>query len=350
MSEGFERSQLEDKLQLLVDASVQLLQLVRLDEIFQAVLELARRLNAADACAIWRLDESAGVWRIASSIGLSREYRAVAFSTVQAPSFGAAPFLFEDTHAAPVGEDRRELYREEGIRSLAALPMQIRGNVWGTLAFYYRRPHRFRETEMRVAGALASQAAAAIETAELYEEQQEQRMQVENARRRAAFLAEASRVLASSLDYTVTLATVARLAVPQMADWCVIEMVQPDGSLKRLALEHVDPDKVEAADRLTRKYPQDPNHGAPHVVRTGESEMLSEVPYESIEKTARDAEHLELLRTITSYMCVPLAARGRILGALSFVSAETGRHYGPEDLAFAEDLARRAAMAVDNAA
>jgi PAS domain S-box-containing protein len=167
------------------------------------------------------------------------------------------------------------------------------------------------------------------------------------------FLVKASEILSSSLDYRETLASVARLAVPHLADWCVVDVLEDDGSLQRLAAEHEDPEKVALARDLQERYPPDPDapYGIHHVVRAGEPELIPEIPEATLDEIARDDEHRELLRKLglKSYMVVPLAARGRMLGAISLVSAESGRRYGQADLELAEDLARRAALAVDNA-
>jgi PAS domain S-box-containing protein len=184
-----------------------------------------------------------------------------------------------------------------------------------------------------------------------------ERKQAEEEIRRSGeaqrFLAEASSVLSSSLDYRETLATVARLAVPTLADWCAVDVLEEDGHLNRLAVEHPDPEKVRLAYEIERRYPPDPDApgGLHHVLRTGEPEMMAEIPEDLVERAARDEEHKELLRKLglRSYMVVPLLARGRTLGAISFVSAESGRRYGEADLRLAEELARRAALAVDNA-
>ncbi|WP_207956732.1 PAS domain S-box protein [Rubrobacter tropicus] len=166
-------------------------------------------------------------------------------------------------------------------------------------------------------------------------------------------LAEASDVLASSLDYRATLSNVARLAVPALADWCAVDVFGEDGALERLAVEHPDPEKVALAYELQERYPPDPDapRGVHRVLRTGEPEMMPEIPPEVIEGVARDEEHREILRKLglRSYMVVPLLARGRTLGAISLVAAESGRRYGEPDLEFARELARRAALAVDNA-
>src|SRR5829696_5462761 len=163
------------------------------------------------------------------------------------------------------------------------------------------------------------------------------------------FLAEASSVLSSSLDYRETLSSVARLAVPALADWCAVDVLEGSGRLERLAVEHPDPEKVRLAYELERRYPPDLEApgGLHQVLRSGEPE----IPEELVERAARDGRHAELLRKLDlrSYMVVPLVARGRTLGAISFVSAESGKRYGEDDLRLAEELARRAALAVDNA-
>jgi PAS domain S-box-containing protein len=170
---------------------------------------------------------------------------------------------------------------------------------------------------------------------------------------RYAFLAEASELLAESLDYETTLASVARLAVPRLADWCAVDMLDASGGVRRLAVAHVDPSKIELAHELERRYPVDlaEPYGLPNALRTGRPEFYAEIPEGLLESSARDAEHLRLLRELglRSGIVVPLVARGRTLGAITLVTAESGRLYTGADLEMAEDLARRAAVAVDNA-
>jgi len=166
------------------------------------------------------------------------------------------------------------------------------------------------------------------------------------------FLVEAGAALAGSLDYRKTLGAVAKLAVPRIADWARVDVIE-DGRLRTLAVEHVDPRKVELALELGRRYPESPDapQGPPHVLRTGESELVAEISEERLEELATDDLHLGLVRELgfQSYMCVPLVTRGEALGVISFVAAESGRRYGPDDLALAEELARRAGTAVENA-
>jgi signal transduction histidine kinase/ActR/RegA family two-component response regulator len=254
----------------------------------------------------------------------------------------------------PILAERQEIYRTEGIKSLLIVPLRIHGLSSGTLTFYYRSPHQFSETEVKVATALANLSGSAISSTESYEQQSRMRAEAEDAERRAHYLGEASRALASTLDYQKTLAQIAQLSVPDLADWCAIDMVGEGGAaLVRLAVAHTDPAKVEWANELQKRYPVDMDapHGVPNVLRTGASELYTDIPEEMLVAAARDEEHLRIMREIgfTSAMVVPLAVQGRTLGAITFVSAESGRRYGQTDLAFAEDLARRAATAIENA-
>ncbi len=174
----------------------------------------------------------------------------------------------------------------------------------------------------------------------------------EEARR--AFLADATTALAESLDYERTIACVADLAVPLHADWCAVDLVvEGEGTPKRLAAAHVDPAKVELAKQLAEKYPPKPDAttGVPNVLRTGHAELYPDVPDELLVAGCVDAEHLRIARELhlRSAMVVPLVARDRVLGAVTFVFAESGRVYGQEDLRFAEELARRCANAIENA-
>ncbi|AFZ21291.1 PAS domain-containing protein [Allocoleopsis franciscana] len=177
-----------------------------------------------------------------------------------------------------------------------------------------------------------------------------ERLQLEHAQR---FLSEASAVLASSLDYQTTLEQVAQLTVPELADWCTVHMVEEDGAIAQIAVAHIDPAKLEWAYQIRDKYPLNPDdpRGAAYTLRTGESDLVPEIPDELLVHAARDSEHLEILRQVgfRSVMTVPLRTQTRILGVISFISAESERQYTLTDLQLAEELARRASLAIDNA-
>ncbi len=183
-------------------------------------------------------------------------------------------------------------------------------------------------------------------------EAEEARAAAEAAERRSGFLSEAGRVLSSSLDYEVTLRSVARLSVQDLADWCVVHVMGEEGELHRLEVAHADPEKLRAALELERLYPPQDGRdtGVMTVIRSGKPELYPVITDEMLAATARDEEHLRRLRElgIDTAMTVPLVARGRTVGAIQMLGAAPKR-YGPGDLALAEELARRAAAAVDNA-
>jgi PAS domain S-box-containing protein len=171
---------------------------------------------------------------------------------------------------------------------------------------------------------------------------------------RRAFLSEIStQLLETSLDYEARLARVAELAVPRLADWAAIDMLADDGSIRRLAVAHIDPRKIEYVDELGRRYPTDRQSpmGVPYILRSGQSELVTEITDDLLAATARNAEHLRLIREIglRSYIGVPLIVHGRTLGVITFATAESKRLFGPDDLALAQEIAQRAAAPIDNA-
>lgn len=236
--------------------------------------------------------------------------------------------------------------------SYAAIPLEVEGRAFGALGLTFQPGHRMDREDRNFILALAGQCAQALERARLEEAEQVARRQTELNQSRLAFLAEASEILNSSLDYQTTLSNLARLIVPRQADWCSVDLLGEDGSLQRVAVAHIDPAKVAWANELHRRYPPDMTAatGIPNVIRTGQPEIYPVITDEMLVASITDAEQLAISRQVgfCSVMVVPLVARGRSLGALSFVWAESGQHYSQADLSFAEDLAHRAALAVDN--
>jgi PAS domain S-box-containing protein len=315
------------------------------------VLALAGRTLAADAYSLWQYDERSGIWSVGASSGLSDVYVATAMAAIRGNTATVsldAPIIVEDIERTEwLTQEHRDAHAAEGTRSMMALPLRYGERILGTLVLYYREPREFGEAEKSSASLLANIAAAAIGTAELY---QAQRRLAEDQR----FVAEASELLASSLDYETTLSNLATLAVPRFADWCAIDMVGEDGSIQRLTVAHVDPEKVRWAHELAQQYPPDPNapYGVPNVIRTREPELLEDIPDELLREATADTPELYAILEelgLKSSLCVPLIARDRALGAITFVSAESGRRYEDADLATAQDLARHAAISVDNA-
>lgn len=174
-----------------------------------------------------------------------------------------------------------------------------------------------------------------------------------HAEQSARFLAHASVILAEVSEPNTTLTNLAQLAVPEFADWCAIDLLTNEGVLKRVAVAHVDPQKIELAHELHAKYPPHPDapRGVWQVLRSGESEMVATITPEMVTASVADAEQLEAIMALGlhSYMCVPLKAGGETFGTVSFITAESRRTYTETDILMAEDLARRAAIAIENA-
>ncbi len=170
---------------------------------------------------------------------------------------------------------------------------------------------------------------------------------------RSEFLARAGTLLASSLDYAQTLQNVAGLAVPRLADWCGVDLIDEEGRREPVAVAHVDPSRVELAARLREYEPEEmqPDRGIGRVIATGEPTLYNEISEELLRATAVDERHLELLREVglRAALLVPMKIRGRTIGTISLVSAESGRTFDEGDVEFAEQIAERAALAVENA-
>jgi PAS domain S-box-containing protein len=177
--------------------------------------------------------------------------------------------------------------------------------------------------------------------------------EAKEAELRQRFLAQAGQVLASSLDYRQTLRRVAELAVPWLADWCAIDEPEPGGGIRQLALAHSDPSKVAMAEDLRRRFPPDPDAGTgvPGILKGGPAELFREIPDALLAQAIRDPEQLAGLRAIgmRSVMIAPMRLNDVTLGAITFVTADSGRTFEEDDFAFAQDLALRTATAVQNA-
>ncbi len=182
--------------------------------------------------------------------------------------------------------------------------------------------------------------------------EEEARREAQASELRLGFLAQASKALSETLDYETTLNTVTRLAVPRVADWCSVRLLQGN-ELELIAVGHVDPEKAEYAREVSRQLPADPAQtiGDWKVVRTGEPEFLPVITDESLSQTVGNGEQLRMLRRlgVASAIVAPLVVEGRTLGTLSLVRADSSRRYSPIDVSVAVELAGRCAVAIDNA-
>ncbi|MEG4346318.1 PAS domain S-box protein [Microcoleus sp. A003_D6] len=184
-------------------------------------------------------------------------------------------------------------------------------------------------------------------------QEQAARALAENSQQQSAFLAQVSAVLSSSLEYEQTLQSVAKLAVPYFADWCSVDLLNDDRTIGRVAVAHSDPEKVKLGWELAQRFPRhlDDGYGIAKVMQTGQVEIGIEITDEQLAAAVPNAEYLEIIRGAGLKSCIiaPLQARGRVLGSITFVFTESDRRYRLEDIPLAEDLAGRAAIAIDNA-
>jgi signal transduction histidine kinase/ActR/RegA family two-component response regulator len=204
----------------------------------------------------------------------------------------------------------------------------------------------FSPEDLDLLVAVAGPVSVAVDNARLLAEARREK-------RRLEILAEAGPLLAASFDYEMALGRLAGLIVPRLAELCLIDLKAEDGAIKRLAAVHADPVEQLLVDDLCRRFPPEVDGPEPEmrVLRTGKPEVDNEAADSMLESAALELEHLAIVRKLDfrSYMIVPLVARGQPLGVLSLIGTKPDRWYGPADLALAEELARCAALAVDNA-
>ncbi len=230
-------------------------------------------------------------------------------------------------------------------RSTICLPLSVPGGCLGVLTLSFVEGRVPDDAEMTFLSAVADICAQTLERLSALE-------QAQQSADKLAFLAEASVELASSLEMDETLANVARLVVPRLADWCVVHVKQDDGH-RPVTVTHIDPAKMAWAQELQDRYPVDrrATSGVPAVVASGRSELYTEIADELLVAGAVDTEHLRILRAVgmRSAVIVPLTGRRGTFGAITMIAAESGRRFDHADLQLAEDVAHRAALAVETA-
>ena len=235
------------------------------------------------------------------------------------------------------------------IRSVACVPLKKHAEVVGVLCLENNAmAGAFTGERVEVVQVLAGQAVISLENSMFILER-------ERAERTARFLASAGSVLVESLDSVTILAHVVRLAVPSFADWCLLDLVSESGALRRAEVVHLDPAHAELAKNLERfAAGPDGNRADPATEALLEERavLVETVSDDRMRSMTRDEEHLEIIRAVgpRSMISVPLAARGRSLGVLTFIVAQSGRRFDQADLAVAQELAKRCALAMDNAA
>jgi PAS domain S-box-containing protein len=315
--------------QILRDVGQTLVAELDTDKVMQTVVDAARHLTSASVGAFLREAEHGAPGLV------------VAVSSGRAEAFACAL-------DATLGS------REARLQSCMVAPVHSRsGREIGALVVAHAEPDRFTRNDERLLADIAAQSGIALDIGRLF-----RAAEVEIAARRRAeqvqrFYAETSAVLSSSLSLPQSFERIGHLCVPFLADLCVIDVADEHGGLRRAAAVHADPAKADLARELAKRYPPDPYgaHPAASIVRGGESVLAPSISEDIFEALSRDDRHREIVRALefTSYMCVPLAARGRTLGALTLISSGSGRRFGPDDLALAHEFGRRAGLALDNA-
>ncbi len=265
------------------------------------------------------------------------------------------PEMPDDLLEASAGESEHlKVLSELGLKSTIIVPMIAHDRTLGAMTLAWSESDReYTPTDVALAQDLASRCALALDNARLYGAESAARAEAEAARQRLTFLAEASRALMASADVNTRLESLTHYVVPTLADWCTVNLVEPDGSVWLAAAAHRDPDKTPKIHELAERYPFDPAaaSGALRVLRTGLPETSSRILGERLDQSGDYDDYERRLEELgfKSYMIVPLKARGRTIGAMTLVSANPGRPYTRADLTLAEELAAHAALAVDSA-
>ncbi|HWP46186.1 MAG TPA: PAS domain S-box protein [Candidatus Limnocylindrales bacterium] len=326
-----------------------------LKDLLPKLLNRLKELLDADTIVILLVAEDEQHLVVKASIGLEGEVA----EGLQIPiGQGIAGRIAVDRETLIVNDLATEeveslVLRAKGIRSIVGVPLMVEGRVIGVVHAGAFRPYRFTDRDALLLQLVADRIGLAIEHARLYEEEQAARIEAEAAQQRLAFLAHASSVLSASLDYQTRLDTVADLVVPYLADWCFVGLIGENGLLHRIAVAHADPSKADLARNLEQAMMLSPDtlHSIFKVLQTGHPEIYPEISDSFLLTMTHDPEHLKLLRQLNprSYLCVPLQVQGRPLGAITFLSVESGRRYNSADLALAEDFANRVAAPIENA-
>ncbi|MDP8923991.1 MAG: GAF domain-containing protein, partial [Chloroflexota bacterium] len=333
------------------------------DELLDRAVIMVAGTLGVEYCKVLELEADGSALRLRAGVGWRDGL--VGTATVDAGPGSQAGYTLISGGPVIVEDLREEtrftgppLLHEHGV--VSGLSVIIPGREWpfGVLGAHTVTRRAFNQDDVHFLQAIANVLATVVDRKRAEEEraqlirEQAARAEAEAAQQRFAFLAEASRALAASLDYEATLAAVAQLAVPRLADYCVVDVVDANGQVRRVATAHADPAKASLVAALC-DYPPDRNDmaGIGKVLRTGEAEILAEIPPSLLEAESDDGRQRETMLALAprSAMIVPLLARGRTLGAIALFHAESGRRYDDGDLAFVRELAGRAALAVDNA-
>lgn len=315
------------------------------------VLHYARQLIVADGYAVWQDLGDRRCWQLLASHGISHKHEGEWHFHILRND--AELLVVEDVTAEPAVAERLGWYEAEGVRSLLMVGLEMgkdaaTGALYGfrgSIAFYFHEPHVFTPEELDHARVLGNLAASALRMAALREAEQRERA-------RLAFLAEAGVVLSSSLDYRKTLDSLVRMAVSQFADGCTVSILEGE-ELPAVAVAHKDPVREQELREFTTTHPQrlHDGSGSGKVAETGLPRLRVTMQDEYLVSTARSSEHLRMMRQlgVSSQILVPLKTHCRTIGVMRLFRNSNTPSYTEDDLKFAEELARRASTAIENA-
>jgi GAF domain-containing protein len=341
-----------DRLQLLQKVTGELTAAASAEDISATVIDNAREFLGALAGRVFLLGDDRLLRSVASRGG--SEDLATRFTEIDLEADLPGAEVMRTGQAIVLGNMAEIAHRypalsglSDGDRCLHIAPLTVDGHRLGVLSLTFPCGGRIEEDRQSAfIRALADALAQALERALTVS-------RLAAANERLAFLADASIALSGSSDYAATVEAVGRLMVPRLADWCVVHVLD-GGRLRTAGLHHADPAKLAWAQTLRDRWPThiDAATGAPNVVRTGVSEIYPHIPAELIERMTTDPEHLRAIQQLgmSSGLVVALTGRGPAFGAITLIYAESGRRYQPSDIPFAEDVARRAALALETAA
>jgi PAS domain S-box-containing protein len=320
-------------------------------ELLDELLDRIRDLLDADTAVMLLVDEGHGALVPRAAKGLEQELEADVRIPIGQGFAGRVAaelqtVVIDDVSSADIVNP---ILREAGVQSLIGVPLLHLGELLGVVHAGSYEKAFFSPDDGLLLQLVADRVALAITQSRLYEAERQARLDAETAHEQVSFLARASELL----DDEPRLERLAELAVPALADEVLIDMVTSEGRLERRAAAHADPHTLTRIRELERRFPPELEdaYGAGAVVRSGRPQLVPEITEEMLASIARDEEHGRLIRELglRSFMAVPLTTRDRVLGAITFISSSSARRFGPENLAFAQELARRAAAALENA-
>jgi PAS domain S-box-containing protein len=335
-----EQTELRRRLSTIINASGALLLSPSLDDVFAAILDLARQVLPSDASAVWRLHDDA--WRVVAAHGLSDPFLATAVASTPMRERLVDDLLVMESVADPRLAYRTDAYVAEGIAALLVVPLHVGSEMVASVAFYYRAVHPFSLVERESAVGLGRLASAVIATAHLYDEQRRQR-------READFLAEAGAALAEMSSYQDGLWHLAQQAAATLADWCAFHVQIDEGPLQSVALAGIQADEA-LIDTFLRPRPEEKPEvfSVERVVRTTTPTLIEEWTGD----VCRECHPVRLEAAdalgVGSVICVPLLAHGRTLGALTLGLRKDRRAFDTTQMRFAQELAHRTALSLDN--